>query len=99
MENADRNINQNIMPEFHILPQVGKRIKRFVMNMSMLPPETDYSLSEHRGASAMLDEALDYQPELPFEQIPVVERTDLGQLGGGWDESGNYISFVPGREA
>lgn len=58
---------------------------------------TELCLTEHkRGAAEMLDQHLDIpvvQPELPFpayEPLPIIERTDAGQLTSRWDDMGNY---------
>ena len=71
-------MEKNIMPEFHLFPRI-ERVIEVVGKVLMLGHVTEPCLSEHnRGASVMLDEALDNQPELPFEE------------GGRWTDMGRY---------
>ncbi len=74
MENRPTEINP--FPEMKLFTPL-KAVARFIGGISMLPNTADLSLSEHRGASRMLDEALDSQPELPIE-------------GGRWGSLGEY---------
>ena len=83
--NENRRINQftndSIMPEFKIvdIKAMRERAGAFLSNIWNMGHVTELCLSEHRrGASVMLDEALDNQPELPFEE------------GGKWNDMGTY---------
>lgn len=51
----------NIMPRINLLEGVGTWIAQ---HLSLLPSQSELCLTEHRGASEMLDEALDQQLEL-----------------------------------
>ena len=67
-------------PEFNIdlfprITKVAEGVKK-ILNLGRV---TELCLSEHkRGAAEMLDQALDNQPELPFEE------------GGRWSDMGTY---------
>jgi len=81
----------------HLFPRL-ERAGAFLSRVWNAGHVTELCLSEHNtGAAAMLDQHLEAQPELPFpkyEQLPVIERPDAGQLRctGGWDDMGNYYS-------
>lgn len=67
-------------PKFDLFPRITK-VAEGVKKVLNLGRVTEPCLSEHkRGAAEMLDEALDNQPELPFEE------------GGRWDSEGNYYT-------
>lgn len=68
---------ENYQP--HLFPRI-ERVIEAVGKVLILGHVTEPCLSEHRrgGASVMLDEALDNQPELPFEE------------GGRWTDMGRY---------
>ena len=83
--NENRRINQftndSIMPEFKIvdIKAMRERAGAFLSGVWNAGRQVELCLSEHRrGASVMLDEALDNQPELPFEE------------GGKWNDMGTY---------
>lgn len=73
----------------HNTKEIAKAVGRILTLRSFLPQETDLSLTTHKS---LIDQDLTYeQPALPW-----IERTEAAQLRGGWDESGNYLTFVPG---
>lgn len=72
---------EQIFPEIKIVEprKALKAVVQRVQGFLALGTTTELCLSEHkRGASAMLDAALDVQPQLPFEE------------GGRWDDQGRY---------
>lgn len=75
---------EQIFPEMAIIDTeaIKARIRRagvFLSDVWNAGRVVEPCLSEHnRGASVMLDEALDNQPELPFEE------------GGRWSDMGTY---------
>jgi hypothetical protein len=82
--NENRRINQftneSIMPEFKIvdIKAMRERAGAFLSGVWNAGKHVELCLSEHnRGASVVLDKALDNQPELPFD-------------GGRWDDQGEY---------
>lgn len=80
----EKSINENIMPEIRLFP-VLDRVAEFVGRVIGGGRKT--------GAAEMLDQHLDYQPELPFpahEPLPIIERPDAGQLTSRWDDMGRY---------
>lgn len=84
--NENRRINQftneSIMPEFKIvdIKAMRERAGAFLSGVWNAGKHVELCLSEHnRGASVMLDEALDNQPELPFDEP-----------GGRWSDMGEY---------
>ena len=101
-----QSINQNPMPKLEVLPHAVEKafeyaerawkFGRSILRNTNVPNHmSNHYHPEHFGAAAMLDEHLDAQPELPFGDSVDLRK----QPSAGWDESGNYISFVPGREA
>lgn len=75
---TNENQDINIMPELHLFPRL-ERAGAFLSGVWNAGRQVELCLSEHRrGASVMLDEALDNQPELPFEE------------GGRWGSCGEY---------
>lgn len=74
--------DKSIMPEVNIFPRLAK-VGNFILDHlpTILPRETLASHGDH-GASFMLDNALDTQPQLPFDD------------GGRWSDMGEYL----GRE-
>lgn len=69
-----------VFPEIKIvdIKAMRKRAGAFLRGVLRAGSVTELCLSEHkRGASEMLDNAMDNQPELPFE-------------GGRWDDQGRY---------
>lgn len=89
-------MEQDIFPRIEIFNPL-KALTSFVGRIAALGATTELCLSEHkRGAAEMLDQHLEAQPELPFpkyEPLPVIERTDAGQLTRNtFDDMGNYYS-------
>ena len=92
-------------PNFTPFPRIQKVIDG-VKKIALLGARTELCLSEHkRGAAEMLDQHLDAQPELPFgDTIQPVYLTDAQvaselRLRSGWDDCGNYTSFVEGSRS
>jgi len=91
--------------EFRVLPTLDK-VAGFIGRVVSLGTTTELCLSEHKsGAAEMLDQHLDAQPELPFgDTIQPVYLTDAQvaselRLRSGWDDCGNYTSFVEGSRS
>ena len=87
----------------HLFPRL-ERVGAFLSSVWNAGHVTELCLSEHNtGAAAMLDQHLEAQPELPFTAYaptPIIERPDAAQLSRtGWDDCGNYISFVEGSKS
>ena len=76
-------MEQQQWPEFKIvdIKALRERAGAFLSGVWNAGRHVELCLSEHnRGASVMLDEALDEQLTLPFEE------------GGRWDSEGNYYT-------
>lgn len=74
-------MEQQQWPEFKIvdIKALKERAGAFLSGVWNAGRHVELCLSEHnRGASVMLDEALDEQLTLPFEE------------GGRWDDQGRY---------
>lgn len=55
-------------PKFDLFPRITK-VAEGIKRIALAGSRTELCLTEHkRGAAEMLDEALDNQPELPFEK-------------------------------
>lgn len=50
--------------QVHLFPRLERAGAWIASRLSILPSESELCLTEHRGASEMLDEALDQQLEL-----------------------------------
>lgn len=74
-------MEKDIFPEIKIvdIKALKERAGAFLSGVWNAGRHVELCLSEHnRGASVMLDEALDEQLTLPFEE------------GGRWDDQGRY---------
>jgi hypothetical protein len=74
-------MEKQIMPEVKIvdIKALRERAGAFLSGVWNAGRSVELCLSEHNsGASVMLDQALDNQPQLPFED------------GGRWDDQGRY---------
>ena len=108
-------MTERILPSAEELRKVSLEILRTVGRIitlrAFLPEQTFASHGDHLFEHP-LDEpiepviASDWPEKRPCPDVsgldlvrPIIERTPLGQLHQGWDESGNYTSFVPGNEA